>query len=137
MVNCLECSGNGQINCGNVTDLVINNALGAMVLVIITVTLAMEKDMKIASVVMDLEQKDVIHAMGMVMISTETNVPGVGEEDIRIAFRAMEMEEKNVSHVTVKVIRIVLGAMAEDIMIVVCAMARGSLIAKIAMDTVI
>ena len=114
----------------------MTNALGAMGPVARTAYHVVEEGMKNVLVATGQAQKDVIHVLGMDMISMGTNVPGVGAEGIKNAFPAVAMEEKNVSHVTAEVIKIALGVGDVDMMIAIIAMAKASLIAIVAMGTV-
>ena len=97
-------------------------ALGAEALVMIIAYHVVEEDMKNVLVATGQEKKDVIHVLGMDMISTVTNVPGAGAKDIKNAFPAMVMEEKNVSHVMAEAIKIAFHVGEKDMIIVIIAM---------------
>ena len=106
--------------------LVMINALGVMGPVVRTAYHVVEEDMKNVLVATGQEKKDVIHVLGMDMISMGTNVPGVGAEGIKNAFPAMVMEEKNVSHVMAEAIKIAFHVGEKDMIIVIIAMVMAS-----------
>lgn len=117
----------------NAMALVMINAPGATDPGMKTAYHVVGEDMKNVLVATGLEPKDVIHVLGMDMISMEINVPGAGDVGIKNAFHAMATEEKNVSRVEAEVIKIVLGAGDVGMMIVTIAVATVSLLVSDAM----